>query len=74
MPQGDSAESALLGGAAPPGDADGIRHTERAPRPLSKLLSGFLDILANSCIPLASASNAINSVALYHRMVKHKGK
>jgi hypothetical protein len=37
---GASAESALLGGAAPHGEADGIRRTERAPRPLSIALSG----------------------------------
>lgn len=34
-PQGNPAESALLGGAAPTADADGIRPTERALRPLS---------------------------------------
>ena len=34
--EAEPAESALLGGAAPTGDADEIRHTERALRPLSK--------------------------------------
>ena len=33
--QSGPAESVLLGGAAPTCDADGIRHTERAHRPLS---------------------------------------